>query len=90
MLLISPSLTKGNIRLKKSHKKQPMKKYLIIDDSGVDYNFLAAFGYSDQSWKGQIVIGNPAPNLYAGAVVVEKPFGISGTWTTEIECLKEI
>lgn len=67
-----------------------MKKFKIIDDSGVDYAFLSGFGISDKSWKGQIVKGDYCPSLYAGAVVVEKPFGLSGVYVASKECFEEI
>lgn len=65
-------------------------KYRIIDDSGVDYAFLSAFGVSNKSWVGQIVEGKPCPSLYQGAVVVVKPFGLSGVYVAGSECFEEI
>lgn len=64
--------------------------FKIIDDSGVDYNFLSAFCIPSTSWKGQIVKGFRAPTLYAGAVIVEKPYGISGVWITDEKNLEEV
>jgi hypothetical protein len=61
----------------------PLKHYKIIDESGVDFNFLSAFGVSRRSWVGQVVSGNVADYLYPGAIVVNKPFGISGVWITD-------
>jgi len=65
-------------------------KYRIVDDSGVDYDFLSGFGIPYQSWKGEIVEGGPCPSLYAGAVVVEKPFGITGFYIASSECFEEV
>lgn len=48
-----------------------MKKYKIIDDSGVDYNFLAGFGHPTTSWVGQIVKGNKT-DWAGGSIIVEK------------------
>jgi len=67
-----------------------MRKYKIIDDSGVDYNFIAGFGYEKKSWLGQIVQGGPNPALYTDAITVEKPFGIGGTYTADKKCFEEI
>ena len=62
-----------------------MKSYEIVDDSGVDYNFLG----DDRPWKGQVVQGNPDPSAYPDAVTVEKPFGLAGTYTASASCFKE-
>lgn len=72
-------------------KPEPkFKKYEIIDDSGVDYNFLGPEAVSRGSWKGQIVNGNEAPGLYEGAIVIEKPFGLTGVWISDTKSLREI
>jgi hypothetical protein len=55
--------------------------YKIIDDSGVDYNFLKAFSTEyGKSWKGQIVIGNENSD---GLIVIKKPFNIPGYFVTD-------
>ncbi len=65
-----------------------LKTYKIIDDSGVDYNFIAAFGYPKTSWVGQIVKGGEVD--HRGWVTIEKPFGIAGWYTTDAFKLEEI
>ena len=65
-----------------------MKQYKIINDSGVPYNFLAGFGYSKKSWLGEVVKGGEI-NHY-GCITVEKPFGISGTYTVDASHLEEL
>ena len=68
-----------------------LRSYRIIDDSGVDYNFLAGgFRQSSPRWLGQIVKGGPCPGLYEGAMVVEKPFGLTGSYTCDAKCLEEV
>lgn len=42
------------------NQTEPLKSYMIIDDSGVDYAFLR----DNRSWVGQVVKGNPCPSLY--------------------------
>ena len=66
-----------------------MKKYKIINDSGVDYKFLAGFGHPKTSWVGQIVKGNWS-SWAGGTLTVEKPFGISGTYTADASHFEEI
>jgi len=63
-----------------------MKTYKIIDDSGVDYNFIR----DSRSWLGEIVKGGPCPSLYSDAIVVEKPFGLIGTYTASSCNFEEI
>lgn len=65
-----------------------MKTYKIIDDSGVDYNFLAGFGYPKTPWIGQIVQGNES--FIMDCIIVNKPFGISGTYTADKSHFQEI
>lgn len=60
-----------------------MNKYRIIDDSGVDYNFLGKKAKAKGSWVGQIVKGAPNPSLYPNCVTVEKPFGLGGTYSAD-------
>lgn len=71
-------------------ENENMKTYKIIKDCGINYAFLEAFGHEgkNQSWVGQIVKGNPS-NI-KGCIIVEKPFGISGTWTADEDCFEEI
>lgn len=55
--------------------------YKIIDDSGVDYNFLKGFSPEyGKPWKGQIVIGQENSN---GSIVIKKPFNIPGFYVTD-------
>lgn len=63
-----------------------MKKYKIVDDSGLDYNFLHGFG-EEKSWLGEIVNGADEP--VNGSLTVEQPFG-PGTWTASAECFEEV
>jgi hypothetical protein len=65
-----------------------MKTYKIINDSGVDYQFIAAFGHPTTPWIGQIVKGGEV-NSY-GCITVEKPFGITGTYTLDASNFEEI
>ena len=67
-----------------------MKTYKIINDSGVDYNFLAGFGHPKTSWVGQIVKGGERSSWGGGTITVEKPFGISGTYTADESHFEEI
>lgn len=62
-----------------------MNKYRIINDSGVDYNFLGKEAKAKGSWVGQIVIGGPNPSLYPDCITVEKPFGLLGTYSASSE-----
>lgn len=66
-----------------------MKTFKIVNDSGVDYNFLAGFGHPKTSWLGQIVKGNTI-DWAGGSVIVEKPFGIAGTYTAPASHFEEI
>jgi len=63
-----------------------MKIYQIVNDDGVDKSFLG----DNRSWIGEIVKGQPAPELYPDAVIVEKPFGLPGTYTASAKNFKEI
>lgn len=65
-----------------------MKTYRIINESGIDYNFIAGFGHPKTSWIGQIVKGGNV-NHY-GFITVEKPFGIAGTYTADASHFEEI
>ena len=63
-----------------------MKKYKIVDDSGVDYAFLSGFG-EVQSWLGEVVEGVDEP--VNGCLTVKQPFG-PGTWTADVSCFEVV
>jgi hypothetical protein len=65
-----------------------MKTYKIINDSGIHYPFLKAFGHPTTPWLGQIVKGGEV-NHY-GCITVEKPFGITGTYTADASHFEEV
>lgn len=62
-----------------------MKKYKIVDDSGVDYNFLRI--HREDRWLGEIVEGSDEP--LNGCITVKQPSG-DGTWTAPVECFEEV
>ena len=66
-----------------------MKTYEIIDDSGVDYAFLGEDKYV-RPWVGQIVKGSPVYEKPYRHIVVEKPYGLTGTYTADPEVFREI
>ena len=67
-----------------------MKLYKIIDDSGVDYKLLSSFGLGKpQSWLGAIVAGDFHEHPYPH-IIVEKPFGMAGTFTAPPQRFQEI
>ncbi len=53
-----------------------MREYKIIDDSGVDYQFLG----DSRSWSGALVIGTDNEDQY-GNITVRKPFNLTGYYT---------
>lgn len=65
-----------------------MKQYKIINDSGVDYKFIASFGIQTTPWIGEIVKGNRSS--IPGCIIVNKPFGIPGTYTANNSHFEEI
>ena len=71
-------------------EKDLVSKYLILDDSGVDYAFL---GYTGPSWVGQIVEGCPTRFencTLQDYLTLEKPFGLGGTWSSDAKNFKKI
>jgi len=61
--------------------------YEIIDDSGVDYNFVRGFRPDEPSWLGQVVQGGPIQE--SGDITVEQPFG-GGTYTAPASRFKRV
>ena len=53
-----------------------MREYKIINDSGVDYNFLG----DSRSWLGELVFGTDNEDQY-GNITVRKPFNLTGYYT---------
>jgi hypothetical protein len=66
-----------------------MKTYEIIDDSGVDYNFLRE-DKNKRPWVGQIVKGSDVRERPYKCVTIEKPYGLPGTYTASPEAFREI
>ena len=65
-----------------------MKNYEIIDDSGVDYDFIGE-NKSIRPWLGQIVKGWASDSPYK-CVTIKKPYGLLGTYTASPEAFREI
>lgn len=55
-----------------------MKYYTIVDDSGVDYDFIRE---EPGSWLGKVVVGADEP--CDGCLTVQQPSG-KGTWTADV------
>ena len=61
------------------------KRYKIVDDSGVDYNFLRV--HREDRWLGEIVEGSD--KSVNGCLTVNQPSG-DGTWTAPVACFEEV
>ena len=62
-----------------------MKKYKIINDTGVPYSFIGDY----TPWLNQIVNGAESP-VSKELITIEKPHGQLGWFTTDKENLEEI